>query len=1190
MIKSVLPSITLMLFITSSFAQKSDDYWIPVDQHTKQEKKLRIKANDYDLYHLQVDKLAEDLKRCVTRDHLKSRDQMLQFSIPVPGKKIQNFRFFETPIMEEGLQAKYPNIRTYTGQGVEDPRQLIKVDIGPGGFHGMIFSNEETYLIEPAFEGDRSQYMVFDKYKVSRDHDHDHFVCHVTDEPIKLEKPTPDLTKSYDPTGEQLRTYRLALATTGEYSNYHGGTRELVLAAMVTAMNRVNGVYERDLTITMVLVNNTDTLIYFDPATDPYTNFSGSTMLDENVTVIESIIGPENYDIGHVFSTGGGGIAGLGVVCRGNKAYGVTGQANPIGDPFSIDYVAHEIGHQFGGTHTFNSCGGQGSSPYEPGSGVTIMAYAGICNNTNLQSNSIDQFHVASYDEMITYSQQDGGNTCPVITDTGNTPPIVNVGEGGFYIPYQTPFELEGTASDIDGDSLTYCWEQFDTGPNTHPNDAAGTAPLFRTFKPVNEGIRIFPRIEDLVNNRQVIGELLPQFGREMNFRMTVRDNAPEGGGVDYASISFNVADNAGPFKVIEPNGGNTWNSGELKTISWDVANTDQLPVNCSTVDILLSSDGGFTYPDTLAAGVVNDGFEIIKVPNLEGEQFRVKVKSSDNVFFDISDQNVRILPSTEPDYVFATNTSIQFICDEEVAEFEIQVDTILGFNDTIRLAINDNPLGTEVVFSENNFVGPATVQINITKTDLAVAGDYTLTLTVSSGMISKEIPLDLILRDGAPAKTLLFAPSNGVTGYLSDAAFNWDPVPFADSYIIEFALSPDFSDPVLTVADLTDPVYKPDTELNNNTIYFWRVRSVNNYCGQGDWSDVFSFQTELSACERYSSNVLPADIPSPGSLPEIFQVTDDFVIEDVNVRDLTAQHRRIGQLLFRLHHPSGESAKLIEGICGNSDDINITLDDEAATDVIPCPPTDGLKYRPLDSLSRFNGLNASGLWILEVQDSIAPSRGELTGVTLELCGPSPSTTPPTLDLMEGLVEFDSTVVITTEFISGQCGNVDTIAEYIITSLPAKGNVLLDDQLLQVGSVFSQEDIDNGLLSYHHNGEDLDPDQFKFILNCNGGVYLGEQEYDIIVFIQTNTIELFDNQILIVPNPSTNSFTIRLNKIPDEETVINILNTMGQIVMSKSCKSLHTNFASNHLPEGVYFCQVSQKGVILAKEKVLIVR
>jgi hypothetical protein len=382
-------------------------------------------------------------------------------------------------------------------------------------------------------------------------------------------------------------------------------------------------------------------------------------MLGQNQTTLTNIIGAANYDIGHVFSTGGGGVASLGVVCNNaSKARGVTGLTNPTGDPFYVDYVAHEMGHQYAGNHTFNgnegSCSGGNRNPstaYEPGSGSTIQAYAGICGSQNLQSNSDDYFHTVSFQEMAGFSHNGNGATCGTTTNTDNDTPVVDAGTGGFTIPIGTPFILTGSATD--NDPLTYMWEQFNLGPAGHPNSPAGNAPIFRSFDALTTPTRVFPMLSDIVNNTQTIGEIMPSYTRDLTFRFTARDNevSPGAGGVTYDTIDFDVTGTAGPFLVQTPNGldGLSWPIGATREVTWDVANTDVAPVNCANVDIDLSTDGGFTAPISLASNTPNDGSALVLVPNNPTATARVWVSCSDNIFFDMSNSNFSI--SNQPPF-----------------------------------------------------------------------------------------------------------------------------------------------------------------------------------------------------------------------------------------------------------------------------------------------------------------------------------------------------------------------------------------------------------------------------------------------------------------------------------------------------------------------------------------------------------
>lgn len=574
----------------------------------------------------------------------------LIIELPSPDGNLQKFYVTEYSMMEQGLADQFPEMKTYTIKGIDDPYATGKIDITVAGFHGMVLTVNGDYFIDPIAQNNTDIYMSFYKTDyISKEK----FECLVTEEKVSSEFPQDFLT------GQQLRTYRLACAADGEYTVFHGGTVALGQAAIVTAINRVNGVYERDISVRLTLIANNTSIVYTNAATDPYTNNSPGALISENQSNITSVIGSANYDIGHVFTTGGGGVAGLGVVCNSSqKARGVTGTSSPIGDPFVIDYVAHEMGHQFGGNHTFNSvtssCGGgnrNASTAWEPGSGSTIMPYAGICGADDLQPNSDAYFHTGSVSEMTAFSQTGGGNSCPVTTNTGNTPPTVSVPAGGFTIPISTPFELTGSATDVENpNSLTYCWEQFDIGPSGTPNSPSGNAPIFRSFNPVTSSSRTFPKLSNLLNNTSTIGEILPTYTRNLVFRLTARDNNAGGGGINFNTISFAVNSGAGPFIVTQPNTNVSWNSGSTQTVTWNVANTTASPVNCSLVNIKLSTDGGNTFPTTLAANTANDGSQSVVIPIVSNTSLaRIKVESVGNIFFDLSNTNFTITNLINP-------------------------------------------------------------------------------------------------------------------------------------------------------------------------------------------------------------------------------------------------------------------------------------------------------------------------------------------------------------------------------------------------------------------------------------------------------------------------------------------------------------------------------------------------------------
>jgi hypothetical protein len=575
----------------------------------------------------------------------------LIIELPLPGGGSSRFAVVDAPILAPELAAQFPEIRTYLGRGIDDPTASARIDHTPLGFHALMFLVGGSVYIDPYQQKDVDHYVVYNRRDYHPQNKGD-MACELLDEDGMAEH-IRGLIAGHESElghGTQLRTYRTAVATTGEYTTFHGGTVPLGLAAVTTSMNRVTGVYEIDCSLRMQLIANNNLIIYTNAATDPYTNNSGGTMLGQNQTNLDTVIGNANYDIGHVFSTGGGGIASLAVVCRtGVKARGVTGLPTPIGDAFDIDYVAHEIGHQYGSNHSFNgnasNCSGgnrNASTAYEPGSGSTIMAYAGICPPQDLQPHSDPYFLWASIQEIVAYSTVGLGNGCPQITNTGAIVPTVNAGVGGFTIPISTPFVLTGSAGTVG--APTYCWEESDLGAAGHPNVPVGNAPIFRSFIPVTSPSRTFPKLTNILSNTQTIGEILPTYTRNLSFKLTVRDVQAGGTGVEFGSLAFFVTDTAGPFLVTAPNVfGQTFPGGTQQTVSWSVNNTTAAPVNCQTVNILLSTDGGFNFNTTLASGTPNDGSEIITLPNTATTTARIKVAAADHIFFDINNFNFTI-------------------------------------------------------------------------------------------------------------------------------------------------------------------------------------------------------------------------------------------------------------------------------------------------------------------------------------------------------------------------------------------------------------------------------------------------------------------------------------------------------------------------------------------------------------------
>jgi len=565
--------------------------------------------------------------------------------LPNPDGGFDTCTVWEDPVLPAGLAAKYPEIQTYSGYLNSDRRIQVRIDLGARGLHAMVFGNGAHWFVDPGLSGGAlSQYASYHKLSAKPYYT---FVCHNTD-PIEFPGiGTAMAGKTEVAVSQGLRTYRLGVSTTGEYGSFHGGHVPTILSAIVTQVHRVNGFYSRDLSIKFMLAEKTDYLLFSDPATDPFTNLDPFALVLENQFVLDSVLGDTAYDIGHNFGTGTGGY-GPGLSCAGGeKAQGLVGGPIPVGDAFDADYLAHEIGHQFGANHTYNNpCNRIASAAYEPGSGSTLMGLAGVCA-PNLQDHFDSYFHHHSIGEVQNFLQNGPGAPCAPLDTNQNSSPGVLVPSSHFALPHSTPFRLRGSAVDPGQTAwLTYTWEQYNLGPAGAPNSPSGNAPLFRSVPPTASGERVFPAMKSLLDGVPSTGEHLPTYGRTMRFRLVVRDNYPSSGALGTGQVDCTVDGNSGPFAVVQPSASQGFHCLSNHAVLWSVNGTHLPPVSCQWVNVYFSPDNGAHFSDTLATGIPNNGQWNWTVPDgYETPAGRILVEAVGNHFFALSEA-FEILPS----------------------------------------------------------------------------------------------------------------------------------------------------------------------------------------------------------------------------------------------------------------------------------------------------------------------------------------------------------------------------------------------------------------------------------------------------------------------------------------------------------------------------------------------------------------
>ena len=741
-------SIAILLFIFSASAQNSTWKKIENINTPKKLSKLNLENSKVHLFELNSSLLNQDILSTPLRSASKKTSAKI-INIPGLDGKIESFSLYEAPVFAPELSAKYPNIKSYVGISTKDSRTRLRMSVSPQGVQTMIsYADNPTVFMQPVAKGS-SEYVLYEKSSKSKLTNR--FECNTIDELNETLNKSNKSSKVNEggANDKTLQKFRIAVSVTGEYTNYHGNEVD-ALAAINASLTRVNQVFETDMAITFELIANNNLVIYTNPATDPYSDVDDiGNWNSELQSTLTSVIGESNYDIGHLFGgSGGGGNAGcIGCVCvNGSKGSAYTSPSNgmPEGDTFDIDYVAHEIGHQMGANHTW-AFGSEGTGVNsEPGSGSTIMGYAGITGADDVQSNSDDYFHYHSIKQILDNLETKSCQTTEAIT---NNPPIADAGND-YSIPPGTAYVLTGTATDGDSgaDDLTYCWEQIDDGVTDNQNfgPTLTSGSMNRSLPPSSFPERYIPRFSSVLDGNTTqtnptLGsdwETVSTVARTLDWALTVRDRSPSsatGGQSSYDTMQITVED-VTPFTVVNPV---SWTQGSMQTIEWVVGQTANGTINCQNVNIKLSALG-VKFTTTIASNVPNNGSYTFMVPAIANtDKARVLVEAADNIFYDVNDFEFSI--STDPDFFIGDATLDPIVCGGTTATYNFDYIAANGFNENTTFSASGNPGASTVLFSPTSRTTSGPVTMTISNLDNEAQNNYTINIIATPAVTAAK-------------------------------------------------------------------------------------------------------------------------------------------------------------------------------------------------------------------------------------------------------------------------------------------------------------------------------------------------------------------------------------------------------------------------------------------------------------------
>ncbi len=1204
---TILMRLLIALFICLMFTKvEAQSYWqesgIPLT--TIRNDDAMYTPNRYFSVALDFTAIKNDLSHAIEAPFTSGKHINIQ--LPLPNGKMVSFKSYDSPVMESGLAQKYPSIKTYKGIS-EDGKSITRFGYGPSGMHATISTPEGEVNIDQISKTGGQYYYSY--YTADSGEPMDNLMpCGTIHD---AQRPVADQVGiSARNTEVELHTYRFALACIGRWGSIRG-TKEKALADMVVMVNRVNQIYEVEAGFRLILVNDNDKLIQLDPDVDGYSyslvngRVPGLTILPQNTGRINLIIGSNNYDIGHVLSTGCsdvGGVAQLSSACNNNKGAGVT-CTNANGTSALINVAqntfAHELGHQFGTPHIFNYCpiynnetnqwedtNASLGNDYEPGSGTTIMSYAGSCGLDNNISNIRDPYYNNGSLTRI-YNHTRGSNqSCGGTVMTDNIAPEINIPlKDNFYIPAKSYFVLTGEATDENNDNLTYCWEQHDAGNrNCQYGEPEGSCPLFRSISPVDKPYRFFPREQRIISSSSDLSEILPTYSRDLQFAFTVRDNNPDVGIAIWEYVNFKVDDTAGPFKVLTPKLGEEHEIGSEVPITWDVANTDNELVNCQTVDVYLSIDKALHVSDPnlilLAEALPNNGSADVIIPLVTPtNNARILIMGHNNIFFDITDYNFKVLAATNPIPYFSLSKTRDNVCLPGVTSVDISTDGLAGYNGNVRFEIADLPQGITASFSKNNFaVGENAVATFDVSLQLP-SGEYgwtILSISDNDDTLSRKYFIDVISTNFDDLVSI--GPVEGLKDSPGLPIFTWSKSFNATGYVFEVASNPSFdAGSIIYNYETVDTFFVTPGFLDKSSVFYWRIKALNS-CGDGDYSFIRSLGTVNLDCSSYTASDTPMTISSTGEREIIskINVTSSGVVSDLNIGNLNLTHDRFKDLTATLKSPLGTSVKIFTNSCAKKYIMNVAFDDDSPK-FFNCENGVSI-FRPIDKLSAFNGENPKGLWELTINDNSGGNGGVLKSVSLDVCG-SIIASAPVLVTNEALqIQPNNKPRINgSKLLTEDADNTPNELIYTLVYNVEYGELLNSGVAMKVGDVFSQDDLNQARIFYY-NTSATDFDSFHFTVEDGNGGWINITRFNIEINENfpsaTNDPSLVD-EILIYPNPAAGFFNVSISDKARRMDNLQVMDIHGRLITQQKVIEGLQRVSVPTLSDGVYLVKIS---------------